>query len=342
MFPSPDILGADAVLHPGSALLRRPQGGGGCGDGAGQAQNRRIAPGAWLGHALAACNPARRRTKGLPVNLTIHGRIRLGIDAWGVAEVCLARPDKMNALDAPMFDALADTLAQLRTRPGLRAVVLHGEGKAFCAGLDMASFAAMAGGTDAAGPELPDLRQRTHGLANRPQHIALGWRELPVPVIAAVHGVAFGGGLQLALGADLRLLARDARLSVMEIKWGIVPDMAGFVLTRGLLRDDVLRELTYTGRIVAAEEAVALGLGTRACDDPLAEARALARAIAQRSPEAMRANKRLLNLAARNGDVSAAALLQAESDEQVRLIGSTQQQEAVRANLEKREPRFAD
>ena len=269
-------------------------------------------------------------------------RIRLKVDPQGVADVQLARPDKLNALDGDMFLALEQTLAQLRALPGLRAVVLHGEGKAFCAGLDMAGFAAMAGRPGAAAGMTLDLGPRTHGAANRPQHVALGWRELPVPVFAAVHGVAFGGGLQIALGADVRLLAPATRLSVMEIKWGIVPDMAGMVLKRGLVRDDVLRELVYTGRVVQAEEAVALGLATRLCEDPLAQARALAQAVAQQNPHAVRAAKRLLNQTSGIvGDV-AALLLQAESDEQTALIGSSNQQEAVRANLEKRSPRFQD
>ena len=273
-------------------------------------------------------------------------RIRWAMDAQGVADVQLARPDKMNALDGAMFLALEQTLAELRALPGLRAVVLHGEGKAFCAGLDMAGFAAMAGAPGAAPGMTQDLGPRTHGAANRPQHEALGWRELPVPVFAALHGVAFGGGLQIALGADVRLLAPTTRLSVMEIKWGIVPDMAGMVLTRGLVRDDVLRELVYSGRVVAAEEAVALGLATRLCDDPLAQARALAQAVAQQNPHAVRAAKRLLNqsvgVVGGVGDMTAAALLQAESDEQTPLIGSRNQTEAVRANLEKRSPRFQD
>lgn len=268
-------------------------------------------------------------------------RIRIDELGNGVAEVCLTRADKMNALDGAMFEALAQAIDRLRTQPGLRAVVLRGEGKAFCAGLDMASFTAMAGGGAAAGAGL-DLVPRTHGIANRPQHVALGWRELPVPVIAAVHGVAFGGGLQVALGADIRLLARDARLSLMEIQWGIVPDMSAMVLTRGLVRDDVLRELTYSARVLNADEAVAAGLATRVCEDPLAEARALAAAIAQRHPAAVRAAKRLLNRAARSLDASAAELLQAESDEQQVLIGQPDQQEAVRAHLERRAPRFVD
>ncbi len=269
----------------------------------------------------------------------MNDRVRIAIDEQGVADVCLTRGDKMNAIDAAMFAALGAAIDSLRQAPRLRAVVLHGEGRAFCAGLDMASFAAMAG-AQGSGVGMGDLRPRSHGLANGPQHVALGWRELAVPVIAAVHGPAFGGGLQIALGADLRLLARDARLSFMEINWGIVPDMAGMVLARGLLRDDQLRELTYSGRIVAADEALALGLATRVCDDPLAEARALAAAIAQRSPDAVRAAKRLLNQAAGNLGASAAALLQAESDEQAALIGSQNQIEAVMANLQRRAARF--
>ncbi len=269
----------------------------------------------------------------------MQDRITLSIDAHGVADVQLQRADKMNALDAAKFAAISDALAQLQGTKGLRAVVLHGAGKAFCAGLDMASFAAMAGPGQDAGL---DLLTRSHGMANGPQHIAQGWRELPVPVIAAVHGVAYGGGLQLALGADLRLLAGDARMSFMEINWGIVPDMAGMALARGLLRDDVMRELCFTGRVVAAEEAVRLGLGTRVCEDPLADAHTLARAIAQRNPQAIRAAKRLLNQASRSVGDSAAALLLAESQEQVQLIGSANQQEAVRANLAKREAHFVD
>ena len=269
----------------------------------------------------------------------MEDRVRTTIDAQGVAEVSLVRADKMNALDQPMFDALAATIVRLKTEPGLRVVVLHGLGKAFCAGLDTGRMARIGAGQDGG---VRDLRARTHGLANSAQFIAIGWRELPVPVIAAVHGVAFGGGLQIALGADLRLVAPDTRMSVMEIKWGLVPDMAGVVLMRSLVRDDHCRELTYTGRQVAADEAVLLGLATRVCADPLAEARSMAAAMAQRSPSALRAAKRLMNRAYRSLDVGAAALLQAESDEQVALMGAPHQVEAVRSNLERRPPVFRD
>ena len=152
------------------------------------------------------------------------------------------------------------TQADRATMPGLRCVVLSGEGKAFCAGLDMGSFAAMKAEGDAV-PGVRDLTKRTHGIANRPQQCAWLWRELPVPVIAAVHGVAFGGGFQIMLGADIRYATADARFSVMEIKWGLVPDLAGTQLMRHLAREDVVRELTYTGRIFNGTEDQANFLG---------------------------------------------------------------------------------
>ena len=265
-------------------------------------------------------------------------RVLLTVDDIGVAHVRLNRPDKMNALDPDMFDALRATGASLQALSGLRAVVLSGEGRAFCAGLDFGRFQKMGEGGAAVLPG-PDLRVRTHGLANAPQQVAWLWHELPVPVIAAVQGVAFGGGLQIALGADVRFVTAQTKMSVMEIKWGLVPDMAGMVLMRQLLRGDVARELTYSGRIVQGAEAVAIGLATRLCEDPVAEAISLACQIARSSPDAIRAAKRLLNQSASDGP---AAILQAESDEQARLIGSVNQIEAARAGLEKRPPVFVD
>ena len=266
----------------------------------------------------------------------MQDRVRLHIDEQGVADVALIRGDKMNALDISMFRALQDAIHQLETAPNLRAVVLHGEGRAFCAGLDMGRFAGMADASESTDNAEDRLLPRTHGISNGPQFVAMGWRSLPVPVIAAVHGVAFGGGLQLALGADMRLVAPSTKMSVMELKWGLVPDMAGMALMRGLVRDDQARELIYTARVVEAEEAVALGLATRLCADPLQAARDLAHTIAQRSPQAVRAAKRLMNQSSQSVDASSAALLMAESLEQSLLIGSAEQAEAVRANLEKR------
>jgi enoyl-CoA hydratase/carnithine racemase len=260
----------------------------------------------------------------------------------GVADVRMVRVDKMNALDNAMFEALVGAGERLKTEKGVRAVVLSGEGRAFCAGLDMGNFGRMAEGprgqsTVAASDE--GLGARSHGVANRAQYACWVWRELPVPVIAAVHGVAFGGGFQVALGADMRYVAPDARLCVMEIKWGLIPDMAGTQLMRHLAREDIVRELTYTGRIFSGEEAYAYGFATRVCADPRAEALATAREIAGKSPDAIRAAKRILNDAVL---VDPKTGLTQESVEQGRLIGSPNQIEAVMANLQKRAPAFAD
>lgn len=266
----------------------------------------------------------------------MNDRVLIEIDDDGVADVCLNRADKMNALDAEMFDGILAAQARLREARGLRAVVLRGAGRAFCAGLDMGRMQHMAQGSSGRDHL---LAERTQGIANNPQQVAWGWRELPVPVIAAIHGVAFGGGLQVALGADLRCVAADARLSVLEMKWGLIPDMAGFPLLRELLRGDVLRELVYTARVVDGAEAVQLGLASWVGVDPLARARELARQIAQSSPDAVRAAKRLLNQVS---DASEAELLQRESLEQDRLIGSPNQREAAIAGLQQRAPRFGE
>ncbi|WP_285410912.1 crotonase/enoyl-CoA hydratase family protein [Variovorax sp. efr-133-TYG-130] len=267
-------------------------------------------------------------------------RIEWTRHADGVVELQLSRDDKMNALDPAMFDALIAAGEALRHDKAARAVVISGRGKAFCAGLDMASFERMqqgAAGVLGEGAAGTDLLARTHGIANAAQQVAMAWREVPVPVIAAVHGVAFGGGLQVALGADIRVVAPDTKLSVMEIKWGLVPDMAGMVLMRELARADVVRELTFTGRIFSGEEALRIGFATRLSADPLADALQMAHEIAGKSPDAIRAGKRLLNASAHQ---SAADLLMAESVEQQALIGSANQVEAVKANIERRAPRF--
>jgi enoyl-CoA hydratase/carnithine racemase len=203
-----------------------------------------------------------------------------------------------------MFKAIAAAIDHLAGLDAVRCVVLSGEGRSFCAGIDLAAL--VSGGIEPLSP-------RTHGAANALQHCAVGLRALSVPVVAALHGHVFGAGLQIALGADIRIAAPDARLSVMEMKHGLVPDLGGFVLTRGLIRDDVWRDLVYTAREVSGEEACDLGLVTRLATDPLAEAMALAGTIAGRSPEAIRAAKRLANAM---HDDDAAVLLQAESDEQ--------------------------
>lgn len=251
--------------------------------------------------------------------------------AGGIADVRLSRADKMNAIDPAMFAALGAAIDSLAARGDVRCVVLSGEGKGFCAGLDMASMAA--GGSGLGGVERNDQG------AILPQHVTWGWRNLPMPVIAAVHGVAFGGGCQIMSGADIRIAAPGTRFAIRETYWGLVPDMAGFPIWRGLVRDDVLRELVYTAREFDAAEALHHGFITRVADDPYAAAIALARAIAARSPAAIRGAKRLCNLA---HDTPARALLAAETDEQLAVIGRPEMMEAVAANLAKRAPVFGD
>lgn len=262
-----------------------------------------------------------------------NDRVALTIEEEGVARVTLMRGDKLNALDPAMFDALLAVGQALFDMPGLRCVVLAGEGRAFSSGLDLSTF------EEALAGEGPPLTQRSHGNANRFQQAALQWRKLPMPVIAAVHGVCFGGGLQIAGGADIRVIAPDARLAVLEMKWGIVPDMGGFALWRASVREDVLRALTYTGREFSGEEALALGFATILDVDPLARALSLAQEIACRSPTAVRAAKSLFN---RASDLPLDEILAAESFEQQRLFGTRNQIEAVVSQTEGRPPRFAD
>ena len=247
-----------------------------------------------------------------------------------IADVRLTRADKMNAIDPAMFEGIGAAIDSLHDRTDIRCVVLSGEGKAFCAGLDMASMQAGGSGTG---------RTRNAQGSILPQHVTWGWRQLPMPVIAAVHGVAFGGGFQIMSGADIRLCAPGSRFAIRETYWGLVPDMAGFPIWRGLVRDDVLRELVYTAREFDADEALAHGFVTRIADDPHAAAMDLARTIAAKSPHAIRGAKRLLNMA---HDAHPRTMLEAETDEQVKVIGQPNMMEQVAANMAKRAAVFAD
>lgn len=253
-----------------------------------------------------------------------------------VADVRLTRPDKMNALDPAMFQAIIAAGEELAETKGIRAVVLSGEGRSFCAGLDMAS---MAGGGASASGGIKSLTDRTHGNSNDFQQVAMLWRKLAVPVIAAVHGVCFGGGLQIASGADIRVVAPDARMAVMEMKWGLIPDMGGYALWRGLVRDDILRELTYTNREFTGAEALRLGFATYVDDNPYAKAMSIAHEIANRNPEAMREAKALFNEFA---DMDEDGILMAESERQARVIRKPNQVEAVVSQMQKRAAAFTD
>ena len=194
--------------------------------------------------------------------MTTNDRIAIELGEDGVAEVRFTRPDKMNALDPEMFQRIIEAGSALQRMKGLRVVVLSGAGRAFCAGLDLSNFSRKPAEDE------PSLTERTYGNSNRPQQVAMQWRKLPVPVIAAVHGVCFGGGLQIASGADIRVVHPETRMAIMELKWGLVPDMGGYVLWRGMVRDDVLRELIYTNREFTGAEAQALGLATYVDDNP--------------------------------------------------------------------------
>ena len=262
-----------------------------------------------------------------------NDRVSITLDQDGVAQVRFVRADKMNALDHRMFETMIAAGEALQAEGRVRAVVLSGEGKAFCAGLDLSNFSnpdGSGGGT---------LADRTHGDSNRAQQVATQWRKLKVPVIAAVHGVCFGGGLQIASGADIRIVHPATRMAIMEMKWGLVPDMGGYALWRGLVRDDILRELIYTNREFTGEEALGFGLATHVDEDPHTRATELARVMADRNPHAMQAAKRIAN---RMYDLSGADLLMEESLEQDRIIRQPNQVEAVMAGMQKRKAAYAD
>jgi len=255
-------------------------------------------------------------------------RVTINYDNY-IAHVRLTRADKMNAVDQEMIDAVIAAGEEVAASDA-RAVVISGEGKAFCAGIDITGLSGMIGEDPS---EL--LMPRTHGngTTNQWQEVAMVWTRVPVPVIAAVHGVCFGAGMQLALGADIRIASPDARFAVMEMKWGIVPDMGGMVLLPRLVRGDVLRRLTYTAEPVGAEQAERWGLITEVAEDPMAAAMTLAGQIAGKSPSAIRAAKALISVAEAEGE---GAVLEAESRVQAELIGKPDQMEVIAAEFGKR------
>ncbi len=269
-------------------------------------------------------------------------RVTITVDG-GIADVRFNRADKRNALDQAQFAAIAEAGEALKHMPGVRVVVVSGEGTSFCAGLDFSIFGQMAGGSidgdDAAVRNGNPGRLTDGGLTHLGQQVCWVWQELPMPVIAAMHGHALGGGLQIALGADIRIAHPDTQLSVRELHWGITPDMTGtFVLTR-LVRPDIARELTFTARVFDAREGHALGLVTRLSETPYEAAIDLAREIADRNPDGVRGAKALLN----RMFVEGVAEQFAEERRVIRsLIGTPNQVEAIAANLERRPPQFTD
>jgi enoyl-CoA hydratase/carnithine racemase len=255
-----------------------------------------------------------------------------------IADVHLNRPEKMNAINNEMWKAITDAGEALSENREVRAVVLSGNGRAVCAGLDMASFQQMES-RDSAGSVSVPLGNPNDLPGNHAQRAALIWKRMPMPVIGALHGVAFGAGAQIALGPDIRFATPDLRFSVLEIKWGLIPDVGITQTLRDLVPIDVAKELTFTGRILNGEEAKALGLVTHVTEDPHGQAMELAREIAGKSPSAIRYGKKLLN---ETWHADERTGLELETKLQVELIGSKNQTEAIRANFEKRAPEFED
>ena len=251
-----------------------------------------------------------------------------------IAQVTLNRPDKANAVNLAMFDALGAAGRELAENRAIRAVVLTGAGDNFCAGIDVSLLSNEELAIDAQA-----LSPLPGSIANRFQAAAYTWRQLPVPVICAIRGVAFGAGFQIAMGADLRYAHPDSSLAIMEVKWGLIPDMAITTTLRDLLSLDRVKEMAWSGRVVGGEEASQLGLVTALHDDPLAAAVETAQAICVKSPDAIRSMKRLINTAWRLSDPEALAL---EAELQLGVLGKKNQLEAVMANMQKRSPEFDD
>jgi enoyl-CoA hydratase/carnithine racemase len=247
-----------------------------------------------------------------------------------IAIVTLSRAEKFNGLDLEMMKALVEATRRIRRQHDIRAVILHGEGKAFCAGLDFASVTRKP--LKILTAFLPWLKKD-----NLFQRVSLAWRDLPMPVIAVTHGYCFGGGMQIALGCDFRFSTPDCQFSIMEIEWGLIPDMGASVTLRDLVPLDTAMELTLTGRKFDAVEALGLNLISRIEDQPLEAAVEFANTLASRSPDAIAAAKRLLR-DTRHGSERRA--LGKERGLQLKVLMGSNQREAMRAKFEKREPVF--
>jgi enoyl-CoA hydratase/carnithine racemase len=255
----------------------------------------------------------------------------------GIADVRMNRADKRNALDNAMFTSLAAAGDYLKTLSELRVVVLSGDGASFCAGLDFGSFQAMAQGSSGQGGSVNAGAMADGRITHLAQQVCWVWQEVPVPVIAAVHGHALGGGMQIALGADIRIVHPDTQLSVREVHWGLIPDMTGTLMLSRLVRPDIVKDLVFSARVFSGSEGFELGVVTRLSKTPQADAMDLAQEIAGRSPDAVRGAKKLLNLMANDG---AAQQFAAEREVIGKLIGAPNQVEAVMSHFEKRPPKF--
>ena len=270
------------------------------------------------------------------VKISIKDQVKITSLGQGIINVVLSRPKKLNSLNTSMFESIAEAASILRNdrqlNKDLRVVIISGEGRAFCSGLDAKDVA------------LSDLKSSLNALLKRPsgyggeegignlaQDVSYLWRKLPVPVIAVLHGYCFGGGLQIALGADFRFSTPDCKVSIMESKWGLIPDMSASILLRELVRIDVAKELTMTGRIISGTEAEKLGLVTRCADDPYDESLKLAKEICVRSPDSVAASKELFQSTWMESDD--ATCLEIETELQLKLIGTWNQVAAAGRQL---------
>ena len=280
----------------------------------------------------------------------IHERIKLTVKEH-VAHVVLARADKMNALDTQMIEGIESVGEIIKADKTIRAVVLSADGEHFCAGLDKSNFTSLLENANmsldsdkqsvskAGHKKSIKLVERTHGIANVYQYVVWMWRELTMPVIVAIHGITFGGGLQLMLGGDCRFASPNSRFSILEMKWGLIPDMGGLQIMRNLVRDDVIRMLSYTAQEFTAEQAKEWGFITDIVEDPVVHAIGLADEIARQSPDAIRATKKVIG---ESYSLSVEEGLLLEAQEQDKLLGKTNQVEAVMSQLYGRQAKFVD
>ena len=250
-----------------------------------------------------------------------------------IAEVELNRADKHNALDHEMFEAILKIGDQISQDNTSRAVILHGAGDSFCAGIDLSMFA----DESLANKFNERMKPRDSSLANYYQSAAYVWREIPVPVIAVLHGAVYGGGLQIALGADIRYARDNVKLSIMEIKWGIIPDMAMTTSLPYLMSLDKALEMAMTADILNANDAFDKNLITAIEKNPLEKARVLAKKIANKSPDAIRSIKRLFYQTWHKNDQFSLSL---EAQLQLQLMGKSNQMEAVKSSLSGSRPDF--
>lgn len=241
-----------------------------------------------------------------------------------IAYLWLNRPEKLNGLDMPMFQQVVATAKKIRKDKNIRAVILAAKGDSFCAGLDFKAVSKNPSMIAKVFLKWPWTKQ------NLAQEIAHCFRDLPVPVICAIHGNCFGGGLQMALACDYRIATPEAMLSIMEIKWGLIPDMSGTVTLSRLTRSDIAMELTMTGRMFPATEALEYGLVSKLAANPVAEAEQLAQVIASKSPDAIAATKQLFK---QTWKADTWRALRIERWIQARLLGRRNQKIAMQNGL---------